>query len=90
MPSSMILLPAWAVVGSIVEVEVEAEVVADGCCLVMRLVGLYCIGIHKPINNPQATATGVASPCQTVRFLVVGQLHCSSAERWRLPSAEER
>ena len=86
MPSSMILLPAWAVVGGIV----EAEVVADGCCLVMGLVGLYCIGIHKPINNPQAAATGIVSQCQTVRFLAVGVSHGFSAGRWPLLSAEER
>lgn len=90
MPSSMILLPAWAVVGSIVEVEVEAEVVADGCCLVMRLVGLYCIGIHKPINNPQATATGMVSQCQAGRFLAVGLSPDASEGRWQLLSAEER
>ena len=90
MPSSMILLPAWAAVGSIVEVEVEAEVVADGRCLVMRLVGLYCIGIHKPINNPQATATGMVSQCQAERFLAFGLSHGSSAGRWQLLSAEER
>ena len=52
--------------------QVEAEVVADGCCLVMRLVGLYCIGIHKPINNPQATATGMVSQYQAERFLAFG------------------
>ena len=83
MPSSMILLPAWAVAGSIGEVD-------DDCCLVMRLVGLYCIGIHKPINNPQATATGMVSQCQAERFLAFGLSHGSSAGRWQLLSAEER
>ena len=90
MPSSMILLPAWAVVGGIVEAEVVVEVVADGCCLVMGLVGLYCIGIHKPINNPQAAAAGIVSQCRTVRFLAVGLSHRSSAGRWQLLSAEEQ